>query len=1135
MDLITLALAKKYTNKKFESAVGFQGFKVVTELPTTNISTASIYLLKLPYAESGNLYEEYIYVDGAWESLETTISLEGYVTEEALSKALEEYHTNLADFETIAQDSCEVYSDNAAAFGAYSKAGQKGFNVVIPSDSKTVDANGDEQIIIPSDWKNGKYYILDSVEGLEIGDIFSIRLTEHRYNLGAIVDIDPTLNKITVDNFFNDTYVKNVPYFWILSKPTVGTVDFATSAFAAGFGSEANGFGATALGYRNKSHGWHSFTAGSGNEAHYGAVALGEDNKSLGTSSFSVGDSNEALQYGAGAIGVRNKVDAPAGFAAGVDNKVTGRGGVTLGVDNNVKAEGGFAAGTKNTVNGAFGAALGQENEVGGQSSFTAGKGNKTNRELSAALGEGLETNARAQVAVGQYNAVRSGSIFIVGTGYKNGETIQRRTSFEVLTNGEIRAHSRITLRDPSNGKDLVSIYTNDDGSEGRINVSGKIATDTFEARGTIKEGDKLLSEKYALKGEAGGASSWNDLKDKPFGEESPGPGELLLDFREINFSNSDNAYASTLFSGDFDPTKDNGEYYVTYNNQHILCDYQWIGTDDQGTQHGGLFTTKDGVVLIKADQIGDRFAGYYIIYGEPNTTCKVSVSKTGGVQYSTLNEEYIPHSIARTAEVAKSIEQSERNANNYTDRQIAAIPAPNITWAALPDKPFYKKDTTILNSQSVTFSSSGAATLNYIYTRDSGIHKFIFGTDIYICSVDVQYTGAYGDEILFTYCDKEGKTRATRQSNPWGDDRLTLYYKEGTYNVSIEHTDLKQIEETYIPDSIARVEDTVTKQYIDEQLSNISWETLPDKPFYEEIQEHLVVNPFTISTVWGSTQITTNIGYQIGPGFSMGKLYTIKYNSTAFHHCELQREGDGGDYQFIFNEGKSTIRISYAGSDAYQVDYASDPFYNDEQYRDYTISICQEEIIVQPLDNKFLSDTIARITDIEELEAKHDEDIVKANEAHTELDNKIENLSWDDLNNKPFGEPDIKVDEEIYSQSDVVLGTKYEGEFPLDHYSGDGDQYYVYFNDTPVLCTQSNSDGVVALIKDGFYYVKAGWWGDGNRGNMFSHPELTGVYNIRICKVIPGVTTLDIKYLPIDEIIAAVIAALPAAEEIEI
>ena len=34
MDLITLALAKKYVNKKFDEAVGFGGFKTVDELPT---------------------------------------------------------------------------------------------------------------------------------------------------------------------------------------------------------------------------------------------------------------------------------------------------------------------------------------------------------------------------------------------------------------------------------------------------------------------------------------------------------------------------------------------------------------------------------------------------------------------------------------------------------------------------------------------------------------------------------------------------------------------------------------------------------------------------------------------------------------------------------------------------------------------------------------------------------------------------------------------------------------------------------------------------------------------------------------------------------------------------------------------
>lgn len=55
--------------------------KVVTALPTENISTTTIYLLKTSETETGNLYTEYIYVDGKWEELGTqTLDLSGYAT-----------------------------------------------------------------------------------------------------------------------------------------------------------------------------------------------------------------------------------------------------------------------------------------------------------------------------------------------------------------------------------------------------------------------------------------------------------------------------------------------------------------------------------------------------------------------------------------------------------------------------------------------------------------------------------------------------------------------------------------------------------------------------------------------------------------------------------------------------------------------------------------------------------------------------------------------------------------------------------------------------------------------------------------------------------------------------------------------
>ena len=68
--------------------------KVVDILPFDSISTTTIYLLKTPAGTNGDLYTEYIYVDGAWETLGTqTVDLSGYVTTEALNSAIADFVT----------------------------------------------------------------------------------------------------------------------------------------------------------------------------------------------------------------------------------------------------------------------------------------------------------------------------------------------------------------------------------------------------------------------------------------------------------------------------------------------------------------------------------------------------------------------------------------------------------------------------------------------------------------------------------------------------------------------------------------------------------------------------------------------------------------------------------------------------------------------------------------------------------------------------------------------------------------------------------------------------------------------------------------------------------------------------------
>lgn len=74
MDVVTLALAKKYANKKIAelAAVGFAP-KITDSLPTENINEHTLYLVPASDGISSNGYLEYIYINGGWECVGSTI------------------------------------------------------------------------------------------------------------------------------------------------------------------------------------------------------------------------------------------------------------------------------------------------------------------------------------------------------------------------------------------------------------------------------------------------------------------------------------------------------------------------------------------------------------------------------------------------------------------------------------------------------------------------------------------------------------------------------------------------------------------------------------------------------------------------------------------------------------------------------------------------------------------------------------------------------------------------------------------------------------------------------------------------------------------------------------------------------
>lgn len=90
-----LAQAKEYTNE-IVSAQTHLSFKIVTALPTTDISSSTIYLLPVN-GDNDNVYEEYIRIEDKWESIGTTqTDLSNYYTKAQIDNKITTINNTLA-------------------------------------------------------------------------------------------------------------------------------------------------------------------------------------------------------------------------------------------------------------------------------------------------------------------------------------------------------------------------------------------------------------------------------------------------------------------------------------------------------------------------------------------------------------------------------------------------------------------------------------------------------------------------------------------------------------------------------------------------------------------------------------------------------------------------------------------------------------------------------------------------------------------------------------------------------------------------------------------------------------------------------------------------------------------------------
>ena len=305
---------------------------------------------------------------------------------------------------------------------------------------------------------------------------------------------------------------------------------------------------------------------------------------------------------------------------------------------------------------------------------------------------------------------------------------------------------------------------------------------------------DDCISILNSNKSDIGHTHSWNDLEDKPFGEEV----DVIYEESNLNWRSGDldNYYISlqddfNLVSGE--------EYIITLTDGNNEMVYNSV-CREYG-EYGYLCFYLDDEYLFEI--VYNKYLEKYMLWSYYQFD-SVKIEKQAIIE---INEQYIPNTIARVKDV------------------------PEHTWKSLPDKPFGEKIDIICSGTDLIWNSGD---LNDYYVSLHGNFDLVQGEEYIITVVD-------GDvEKVYTYVSDEYGLRL----DDGYDSRITYSSYSKTYTFWSYHCyssmriekiiESKQLDEKFIPDTIARVSD------LPEGFSG-SWNDLTDKPFGSYYEQDLI------------------------------------------------------------------------------------------------------------------------------------------------------------------------------------------------------------------------------------------------------------------------------------------------------
>lgn len=566
--------------------------------------------------------------------------------------------------------------------------------------------------------------------------------------------------------------------------------------------------------------------------------------------------------------------------------------------------------------------------------------------------------------------------------------------------------HETVTKAEEATHAESANTATNaEHANEADHATNADNATTADSATKAEQDGEgNVIVDTYAL---IDHTHSWNDLKDKPFGEIE----DILFDGTLTPYDTDTYVYE---YSGAFTvPLVDKQEYCIELNGEKT------INIADEFNDNGHHCILGNRYYFDKSDNRGEGhycfdngYSQYFILYVDSS---QYSIDENNSIHLKVyiseskdIDEQYIPDTIARKSDLQNidlSGLETKEDAQDKYDRiwNAKADIEHTHSWNDLEDKPFYEIETEggfgiLLEETEVEIGEDLYASIPVSVELEVGKeYVVVFNGVTYNCvswysddnSVVMLGNGSiYGGE-------GQGEDVPFSIDSHDASDSYLNTVNEGVYTISISgelpSLQIVTIDEKFIPSDIARFYDVET--YVDEYMNDYdrrlnehmeerldtkadsyhehNWRDISNKPFGYEISSQENIVPYQSITI--SDYTATIEGFTVLPDCP----YTIIYNGTEYKVRSVPDDS-------INTYGKTYSRINILDYTlGYDNETSSLPFciegYDNENNATlYTTDIENGEITIEitrgyvifdykTIDEKFLPDSVVRVTDMPE------------------------------------------------------------------------------------------------------------------------------------------------------------------------